>query len=302
MVALKPALKHPQKVHFPATRTTNSGPISSFFTPQNSARYLNPQTGLWLSTDPAMGEYVPQAPINDEAKRYNQNLAGMGGVFNLVNLHVYHYAENNPVKYTDPDGNTASYSIDDETKTVNINLDIVIYGKDANAQVAQEYHDRIMDQWGQDGNGNAWQMKINGKNYSVNLNVNVTVGKSPGFFRKLWNAYFGTRNFINVDNSFPRPNVVNGYLGTWIGSGTPQRNGYPFTYDNIPAHETGHLLGLRDRYHDNSAGVSVPDPGWGGNIMSTTFGNVDQRNINAIGGIISGHGKRGVIRSRNMTY
>ena len=28
----------------------------------------------------------------------------MGGVFNVVNLHLYHYAGNNPVKYTDPDG------------------------------------------------------------------------------------------------------------------------------------------------------------------------------------------------------
>ena len=28
----------------------------------------------------------------------------MGGVFNVVNLHVYHYAGNNPVKYVDPDG------------------------------------------------------------------------------------------------------------------------------------------------------------------------------------------------------
>jgi hypothetical protein len=48
--------------------------------------------------------------VNDEARRNNQNLPGMGGVFNLVNLHVYHYAGNNPVKYVDPDGNEATKS------------------------------------------------------------------------------------------------------------------------------------------------------------------------------------------------
>ncbi|MDR2182385.1 MAG: RHS repeat-associated core domain-containing protein, partial [Treponema sp.] len=69
------------------------------------ARYLNPQTALWLSTDPAIGEYVPGAPVNDEVRERNRNLPGMGGVFNLVNLHTYHYAGNNPVKLADPDGN-----------------------------------------------------------------------------------------------------------------------------------------------------------------------------------------------------
>jgi hypothetical protein len=59
---------------------------------------------MWLSADPAMGEYIPQAPINDEAKKHNQNLPGMGGVYNYVNLHLYHYAGNNPVKLVDPDG------------------------------------------------------------------------------------------------------------------------------------------------------------------------------------------------------
>jgi RHS repeat-associated protein len=70
------------------------------------ARYLDPKTSRWISADPAMydGSYIPSAPINDEARKRNGNLPGMGGVFNYVNLHVYHYAGNNPVKLTDPDG------------------------------------------------------------------------------------------------------------------------------------------------------------------------------------------------------
>ena len=68
------------------------------------ARYLDPKYSRWLSGDPALGEYIPKAPIDDEAKKHNENLPGMGWVFNVVNLHLYHYAGNNPVKYTDPDG------------------------------------------------------------------------------------------------------------------------------------------------------------------------------------------------------
>jgi hypothetical protein len=42
----------------------------------------------------------------------------MGGVYNTINAHLYHYAGNNPVKYTDPDGKeilafTATFNMSD---------------------------------------------------------------------------------------------------------------------------------------------------------------------------------------------
>jgi hypothetical protein len=69
-----------------------------------------------LSADPAMGDYIPAAPVNDEARRRNGNLPGMGGIFNLVNLHVYHYAGNNPMKYVDPDGRDIFNAVYDRRK------------------------------------------------------------------------------------------------------------------------------------------------------------------------------------------
>ena len=69
-------------------------------------RYLNPRNSMWLSADPAMAEYIPGAPLNDEARKRNGNLPGMGGIFNVINLHVYHYAGNNPIKLVDPNGRT----------------------------------------------------------------------------------------------------------------------------------------------------------------------------------------------------
>ena len=62
------------------------------------ARYLDPKYSRWLSGDPALGEYIPAAGAD------TSKLAGMGGVYNTVNLHLYHYSGNNPVKYMDPDG------------------------------------------------------------------------------------------------------------------------------------------------------------------------------------------------------
>ena len=56
------------------------------------ARYLDPKYSRWLSGDPALNDYMAGSSV------------GEGGIYNTVNLSVYHYGGNNPVKYVDPDG------------------------------------------------------------------------------------------------------------------------------------------------------------------------------------------------------
>ena len=68
------------------------------------ARYLDPKTSRLLSGDPAMGDYIPGAG------KEKGNLPN-GGIYNHLNLHTFHYSNNNPIKYRDPDGRTSEEDI-----------------------------------------------------------------------------------------------------------------------------------------------------------------------------------------------
>ena len=56
------------------------------------ARYLDPRYSRWISTDLALSDYMSRSDV------------GCGGIYNSVNLNLYHYAGNNPVRYMDPTG------------------------------------------------------------------------------------------------------------------------------------------------------------------------------------------------------
>ena len=62
------------------------------------ARYYDPRTSAWQSTDPAIGDFLP------DSDSPGQQLPGRGGFYNPRNLNLYGYAHQNPVGSADPDG------------------------------------------------------------------------------------------------------------------------------------------------------------------------------------------------------
>ncbi len=77
------------------------------------ARYYDPRTSLWQSADPILTKYLPERgqdpgmTLPSQVDGYaapRQDMPGIGGVYTGQNLNLYAYTHQNPVRYTDPDG------------------------------------------------------------------------------------------------------------------------------------------------------------------------------------------------------
>jgi len=71
------------------------------------ARYYDPQVSQWISTDPAVPEYLPtgeQLYFAETTLKPYKDLKGLGGIYNTKNMGLYTYTHSNPIKLKDPDG------------------------------------------------------------------------------------------------------------------------------------------------------------------------------------------------------
>ena len=147
------------------------------------ARYLDPKYSRWLSVDPALGEYIP-SPGTEPSK-----LAGMGGVYNTINLQLYHYSNNNPITYIDPDGREISWrqeygvSDNDFKKIQNYAKEIMKSNTEAGKRflfLAKSKTISVVINVNKSGSTNCsatnWEDAQNGKGSDsvVNINVNDT--------------------------------------------------------------------------------------------------------------------------------
>jgi hypothetical protein len=171
-----------------------------------------------------MGEYIPSTPINDEARKRNQNLPGQGGVFNYVNLHVYHYAGNNPIKYVDPNGESDRLKI----SITLFNFEVIIFNK-PEEKISRKFQSFL--------------------NFLADQGVTKQNPRDPFIFEQVADSWDNLPDDVRNYEPSTEWGKVSYKLGAHIGRQIRLPNGYHITEEFN--HDTNELLGVylhRDSY------------------------------------------------------
>ena len=170
----------------------------------------------------------------------------------------YAYARNNPLRYTDPTGKTATVSAaqcsqDGKTCQITVTASIAIYTNDKN--ISQDQLNSVANKITSDVD-KAWSGSFtqNGVTYNVTTSVSVSVSANES-------AAVGTgaQNVIEVAND-NRQNQIRSNVRGGPDRGVLQVNDVLQT--PVAAHEFTHVLGVTDKDGRNLSNSNLFDGGW----------------------------------------
>jgi len=224
------------------------------------------------------------------------------------------YCANNPVNIIDPTGKSGEAVIDEQNKTITVNMHMVYYGTAATTDIAKRASTEIQTMW----NAANGKMTVNNVEYSVSFNVTSEVVSEDKASEMAASNTSAATNFVRVEE--------NGSVDRsafQLGGNA----GYFVTSDNLgnsttTAHEIGHGFGL-DHPNADQRGNGRPEimaargtlvdadyqydknaaAGAAGGTINPTTRTVQQKNITGMfNGVQFVNGRANVGRATNTIY